>query len=318
VHRPADSDRGRRRQQPQMSFINVQPAETITFVKPFNEGAKDVIRITNTLSPSNDSNYIGKYRVQYTEFARKKTNHGPAFKVKTTAPKSYSVRPNSGKLAPGESCEIVVQLQPLETDPVPGERSKDKFLIQAIRTPRAIYDMADTDQYAQLMHDQWNRAEGFKKTEPNFMTEKKLRVQYTNPGELSKPDFKAYDYQASRQMDYQGVPVRQVNLGQQDALQQISQLKSTIASTEDNLRTLDTSLRQRNVHNPDALIAGVGASPSKHGAAGSSQIYLSPKKQGDVKDVIVAQLWRVGEMRIKVKFAALLALAAFLLGVLFF
>lgn len=52
------------------------------------------------------------------------------FKVKTTAPKDYCVRPNSGKLAAKSSIDISVTLQP----PLPkgDTKSKDKFLVQTI------------------------------------------------------------------------------------------------------------------------------------------------------------------------------------------
>lgn len=58
------------------------------------------------------------------------TNEVLCFKVKTTAPKEYCVRPNSGKLSPGASIDINVMLQP----PMPqeGTKSKDKFLVQTV------------------------------------------------------------------------------------------------------------------------------------------------------------------------------------------
>ncbi|CAG8627877.1 25602_t:CDS:2, partial [Racocetra persica] len=63
-------------------------------------------------------------------------NHEPvAFKVKTTAPKQYCVRPNSeeGRLnyANGIDFKIVI-LQPMKEDPPPDFKCKDKFLVQSI------------------------------------------------------------------------------------------------------------------------------------------------------------------------------------------
>uniref|UniRef100_A0AC34FA98 Major sperm protein n=1 Tax=Panagrolaimus sp. ES5 TaxID=591445 RepID=A0AC34FA98_9BILA len=54
------------------------------------------------------------------------------FKVKTTAPKHYCVRPNSGVIKPGSSAEISVLLQPVD-DPSVLERegAKHKFMIQS-------------------------------------------------------------------------------------------------------------------------------------------------------------------------------------------
>eukprot|EP00002_Diphylleia_rotans_P037811 TRINITY_DN8495_c0_g2_i1.p1 TRINITY_DN8495_c0_g2~~TRINITY_DN8495_c0_g2_i1.p1 ORF type:complete len:267 (-),score=59.04 TRINITY_DN8495_c0_g2_i1:237-1037(-) len=54
-----------------------------------------------------------------------------AYKVKTTAPKRYSVRPNSGILPPGASVEVLVTLQ-LSSSLDPAEIRKDKFLVESI------------------------------------------------------------------------------------------------------------------------------------------------------------------------------------------
>ncbi|KAL4091472.1 hypothetical protein QTP88_026159 [Uroleucon formosanum] len=53
-----------------------------------------------------------------------------AFKIKTTAPKRYCVRPNCGELAPKEKAEISVILQPFDYDA--NERNKHKFLVQTV------------------------------------------------------------------------------------------------------------------------------------------------------------------------------------------
>jgi len=63
------------------------------------------------------------------------TNPNPqpiAFKVKTTAPKQYCVRPNSGRIEPGERVDVSVLLQPMKEDPEPGAKCRDKFLVQSI------------------------------------------------------------------------------------------------------------------------------------------------------------------------------------------
>jgi len=53
-----------------------------------------------------------------------------AFKIKTTAPKRYCVRPNCGELSPNEKAEISVILQPFDYDA--NERNKHKFLVQTV------------------------------------------------------------------------------------------------------------------------------------------------------------------------------------------
>lgn len=55
-----------------------------------------------------------------------------AFKVKTTAPKLYCVRPNSGVLKKGEEGEITIIFQGLSEEPSIGSKCKDKFLIVSV------------------------------------------------------------------------------------------------------------------------------------------------------------------------------------------
>uniref|UniRef100_A0A3B5MZ78 Vesicle-associated membrane protein-associated protein A n=1 Tax=Xiphophorus couchianus TaxID=32473 RepID=A0A3B5MZ78_9TELE len=60
------------------------------------------------------------------------------FKVKTTAPRRYCVRPNSGVIDPGAAVNISVMLQPFDYDP--NEKSKHKFMVQTIFIPSNVSD----------------------------------------------------------------------------------------------------------------------------------------------------------------------------------
>lgn len=53
------------------------------------------------------------------------------FKVKTTAPKRYCVRPNCGMIQPDTKVKIAIMLQPIANDSQ-SERSKHKFMVQSI------------------------------------------------------------------------------------------------------------------------------------------------------------------------------------------
>jgi vesicle-associated membrane protein-associated protein A len=73
------------------------------------------------------------------------------FKVKTTAPKRYCVRPNSGLIEPGKEVAVAVMLQPFEYDP--NERNKHKFMVQTMFAPdgpiesqEALWKEAKPDQ----------------------------------------------------------------------------------------------------------------------------------------------------------------------------
>ncbi|KAH8673006.1 PapD-like protein [Ilyonectria robusta] len=54
-----------------------------------------------------------------------------AFKVKTTAPKQYCVRPNAGRIEPGKAFDVTVLLQAMKTEPPADARCRDKFLVQS-------------------------------------------------------------------------------------------------------------------------------------------------------------------------------------------
>lgn len=63
-----------------------------------------------------------------------KTNHHVAFKIKTTNPKKYCVRPNTGVIEPNEVCDFTVTMQAPKAAP-PDMICRDKFLIQSTAVP---------------------------------------------------------------------------------------------------------------------------------------------------------------------------------------
>ncbi|KAM3263765.1 Vesicle-associated protein 2-1 [Capsicum annuum] len=93
------------------------------------------------------------------------TDQYVAFKVKTTSPKKYFVRPNTGIVHPGDSCFIRVTLQ-AQKDYPPDMQCKDKFLLQS-----TIVN-SDADD---LPPDTFNRDSG------RNVEECKLRVVYASP-----------------------------------------------------------------------------------------------------------------------------------------
>ncbi|GAV08595.1 hypothetical protein RvY_18260 [Ramazzottius varieornatus] len=93
---------------PQVLVIN--PKNSLLFKGPSNQPANVQIGLTN---PS-------------TKWV--------AFKVKTTAPKRYCVRPNGGFIRSNESCSVNIAYQPGDGPNDAAERLKHKFLVQAIFT----------------------------------------------------------------------------------------------------------------------------------------------------------------------------------------
>ncbi|RVD85706.1 uncharacterized protein DFL_004017 [Arthrobotrys flagrans] len=106
----------------------------------------------------------------------KNPNPGPvAFKVKTTAPKQYCVRPNSGRIEAGQDVEVAVLLQAMREDPPPDFRCRDKFLVQSV--------LITADQEFANIASVWSSVEKLGK---EHIQEKKIRVTYL-PAEAPAP-----------------------------------------------------------------------------------------------------------------------------------
>lgn len=87
------------------------------------------------LDPSTDLEFKGPFSDVVTSHLhlRNPTNDIVIFKVKTTAPRQYCVRPNSGVLNPQEDATISVMLQPF--DPNSADKNKHKFMVQTMFAP---------------------------------------------------------------------------------------------------------------------------------------------------------------------------------------
>lgn len=73
-----------------------------------------------------------------------------AFKVKTTAPKLYCVRPNASIVEPGKSVKISLILQGF-TQPLPKDyKCKDKFLIVSLPCPELLDPAKVSESWAEL------------------------------------------------------------------------------------------------------------------------------------------------------------------------
>ncbi|EME44799.1 hypothetical protein DOTSEDRAFT_152837 [Dothistroma septosporum NZE10] len=122
--------------------VDLTPAE-LGFKRPFTHEVSQVLRLSN---PNHEA---------------------VAFKVKTTAPKQYCVRPNSGRIEPGQHVEVQVLLQAMKEDPPPDARCRDKFLVQSV----AISPENDTPNVTQV----WASIE---QTDKSSIQEKKIRVNF--------------------------------------------------------------------------------------------------------------------------------------------
>ncbi|CAF1076155.1 unnamed protein product [Rotaria sp. Silwood1] len=97
--------------------------------------------MTLQLIPNGDLIFKGPFNVVSTT-TLKLSNSGNerlAYKIKTTAPKRYCVKPNSGFLEPHGTANIQVMLQP-QTSGQEDDRSKHKFMVQWVDVPNTYSD----------------------------------------------------------------------------------------------------------------------------------------------------------------------------------
>lgn len=107
-------------------LLNISPQHELKFHGPFNLGVTSFIKLSNP------------------------TDKSILFKIKTTAPKKYCVRPNSGVILPNRTAEVAINLQPFTFDP--NEKNKHKFMVQSLVAPEFEYN--DEQLWKEVSQDQ--------------------------------------------------------------------------------------------------------------------------------------------------------------------
>ncbi|GER44872.1 vesicle-associated membrane protein [Striga asiatica] len=102
-----------------------------------------------------------------------KSDNYVAFKVKTTNPKKYCVRPNTGVVVPHSTCDVMVTMQAQKEAP-PDMQCRDKFLLQSVVVSPGLAAKDIT-------------AEMFNKESGNKVDECKLKVVYAAPLQPPSP-----------------------------------------------------------------------------------------------------------------------------------
>jgi len=96
---------------PNQQILQIDPAHELVFKGPFMDVVTGQLKLTN---PSDKQ---------------------VCFKVKTTAPKQYCVRPNSGLIPPKGVVNVAIMLQPFEYNAEEKEKNKHKFMVQTAYVP---------------------------------------------------------------------------------------------------------------------------------------------------------------------------------------
>lgn len=144
--------------------------ENLLFVDRFDMGGEELLSI----DPAElEFPFELKKQISVSFQLSNKTDHHIAFKVKTTNPKKYSVRPNNGVVLPRSTSNVVVTMQAQKEAP-PDMQCKDRFLVQSVvarpgATPKDI------------------NPEMFNKETGNQVEDCKLRVVYVSPPKPPSP-----------------------------------------------------------------------------------------------------------------------------------
>jgi len=100
--------------------LQIEPDSELVFRGPFKDVVTTILKLTN---PSDQK---------------------VCFKVKTTAPKRYCVRPNCGLIDPSGSVNVAVMLQPFDYKDE-NENKRHKFLVQSVIPTGEIADITPGD-----------------------------------------------------------------------------------------------------------------------------------------------------------------------------
>ncbi|EDX01252.2 vesicle-associated membrane protein-associated protein B/C [Drosophila yakuba] len=120
-----------------------------------------------TITPEHELRFVGPFNRPVVTIMTLRSNQGLplVFKIKTTAPKRYCVRPNIGKIMPFRSTQVEICLQPFIYDQQ--EKNKHKFMVQSVIAP---YDADLTD-----LNKLW------KELEPEQLMDAKLKCVFEMP-----------------------------------------------------------------------------------------------------------------------------------------
>ncbi|XP_023331182.1 vesicle-associated membrane protein-associated protein A isoform X2 [Eurytemora carolleeae] len=185
------------------------------------------------------------------------------FKIKTTAPKRYCVKPNSGVVDPTSEVQIAVSLQPFEYDP--SEKNKHKFMVQSMFAPDGEIDQDKL----------WKDADS------NEMMDSKLKCVFVMPAGAEQkyvPENKV-PVKVYPELDKVELPVKSDG-DMSDAVKEIKKLNEGLSQIrQENLLLKEETMRLKRIaaasEKPDAssysstTVAAVGPS-----GEGLSTLYI--------------------------------------------
>ncbi|KAK1435938.1 hypothetical protein QVD17_01711 [Tagetes erecta] len=179
-----------------------------------------------------------------------KTENHVAFKVKTTNPKKYCVRPNTGVVLPRSTCDVIVTMQAQKEAP-PDMQCKDKFLLQSVvASPGA----APKDVTPEM----------FSKAPGRVVEECKLKVLYLPPPQPPSPVLEEPDEGVSPKVSFDSRNLNKPEVTRQrvDLDDRSSEAKSLISKLTDEK---NAAIQQTNKLRQEIELLKRGANTSQGG-----------------------------------------------------
>ncbi|KMZ08102.1 vesicle-associated membrane protein-associated protein B/C [Drosophila sechellia] len=129
--------------------------------------SKSLFDLPLTIDPEHELRFVGPFTRPVVRIMTLRNNSALplVFKIKTTAPKHYCVRPNIGKITPFRSTQVEICLQPFVYDQQ--EKNKHKFMVQSVLAPLD----ADLNDLNKL----------WKELEPEQLMDAKLKCVFEMP-----------------------------------------------------------------------------------------------------------------------------------------
>lgn len=207
--------------------LQIDPPNELVFKGPFDDVVTSHLKLTN---PSDKE---------------------VCFKVKTTAPKQYCVRPNSGIIHPGDTSTVTIMLQPFDSSGTSdAERAKHKFMVQSAYVPPGD----------QTLESIW------KVTQPSDFMDSKIRVVFEPPSVGDDHMETNYKYQSQNyQSHYATAPLSGPAVESEELGRAIAERKSAekkVADLEKDNRDLKARLELLESRNFNA-----GTQPTESGIA---------------------------------------------------
>ncbi|KAJ8277562.1 hypothetical protein GJAV_G00076650 [Gymnothorax javanicus] len=200
------------------------------------------------LDPPHDLRFKGPFTDVVTTNLKLKnpSDRKVCFKVKTTAPRRYCVRPNSGIIDAGATVTVSVMLQPFDYDP--NEKSKHKFMVQTTFAPPNVSDLEAV----------WKDAKA------DELMDSKLRCVFELPSENDKvndiesskiaPALNASKLEGSSMAKPTSASLDDTEM--KKLMEECKRLQSEVIKLGDENRQLkDDGLRMRKIHRSENMVS---------------------------------------------------------------